>query len=210
MPNIYSAREVKKVILASDAFGRANENPLAGNWKYDAAQTLSFQLTSNKVGGVTSSGHCATYYDGGVTWPSDQWSRAVVDTISDGDIGVCVRINPANGARYWYEHRTVANGGLAISFRDSAGTVNPLCQRTDLGGQAGDVIEIWAIGSMLYAYVNDFLILAYDTASSGGGTSQFTGGSPGMWRYNTSSLLTNWQAGGFGLSDADPRLYRPK
>lgn len=201
MPQIYTQREVKKVILASDAFGRANENPIAGNWAKDATQTLNFQLIGNAAGGVTSSGHAAVYYDGGISWPTDQWSRATVSTISDGDIGVAVCINPVTGERYWYEHRTVGNGGIAISYRDSAGSTNPLAARTDIGGQAGDTIELWSLGGILYAFINDVLTLRFDPASSGGGTFTFSGGKPGMWRFNTSSLLTNWQGGGFGLSD---------
>ncbi len=181
--------------LATDSFTRADANPLGSPWLYPTGQTLRFQLVSNSVGGVTSSGHCPAYYSG-ISWPNDQWCQATVTTLTDGDIGLAARISTSAQTFYSYSHRTVANGGIILEKQLNGNVYQPDIDTT-FNPAVNDVIYLECYGSNITVKVNGIVRLsATDT--------DIASGNAGIFRYNTTSRIDDWSAGSFGAGGSSP------
>lgn len=207
--------QTRDVILASDLFNRANENPLASPPWTTASTNPPLQLVSNTaVPSPTGASNIfsASRYDGSTSWPNDQYSEAAITSgiAFSGNLAVTVRTDGVgNGYIGWVDFTngasshvgpgssceivlTTMNNGLW-----GGGNPSPLFSRILLGMSpvlAGDVLRIQAVGNRISLLYNGLEILfAIDNS--------YTSGKPGLAIFRSNAFNApdiawdNWHAG---------------
>ena len=174
--------------LATDAFNRANENPIAGNWSSVAP---ALQLVNNAARAASPSlGANGVAFYNALTWPADQWSEVTISTLPTeitggmGDNGPAVRI--ASNAPTYYLAAAFANGSLEL-YR----AINNNFTRLLVAGTVatGDRVRLEVQGATLRVYRNGVLLgSVVDT--------QIATGSAGMGQDGTSGAMDDWAGGG--------------
>src|SRR5256885_2160695 len=181
--------------LASDAFNRPNENPIAGNWSSVAAANL--QLLNNAVRAASSSlGTNGVAFYNALTWPADQWSEVTIATLPTeigggmGDNGPVVRI-AANAATY-YLAAAFANGSLEL-YRAIDNNFSQLLVAGTVA--TGDRLRLEVEGTTLRVYRNGVLLGRVPDA-------QMATGSAGLGQDGASGAMDDWAGGGFAPAPA--------
>ena len=180
--------------LASDNFNRANENPLSGGgvWVPFTFGGLAnaLRLVSNEVGVVTASTDSWSVYDGGITWPQDQWSECKYSVAGTGDGGPIVHANTSAGNGYLANRSSGINWEI---FRVSAGGFTSIAS---VAGSlsAGDVMRLEVTGSTTKTLVlkrNGTQILSFAD------TTPLAVGKPGIGLFDGTLRVDDWSAGDF-------------
>lgn len=131
------------VQLASDAFTRANENPLAGNWT-TVPSSLNLKLLSNAVQQAdTTADHHVSYYNA-VVWPNDQYSEVKLITCAASCFpGAAVRASAAANTYY-----------LGFLFNGFGAGQSCWIAKRVAGAQTtlstGDTTATWATTDLIY------------------------------------------------------------
>ena len=186
-------------VLASDNFNRANEVPIASPWgSPNVTGDLAFQLTGNtcNVNSGSLGSDNREWYDGGISWPNDQYVLAqltVSGTAGSGSgIGLIAR-STISGTKTFYrlcgDHAASNNVKLKKSVAGTSTTIQLFTQAWN----DGDTWKLECIGTTLNVYLNGSLI---NTNTD----SAITSGNPGV-AYSateTSASVDNWEAGSIG------------
>lgn len=142
--------------LASDTFDRA-DGGLGGNWTTTTGESAP-SILSNAVHGASNVVSGARY--SGIVWPNDQYASAILGLISvdtDNGAGVACRIASAANTCYLAQPNTVETR----LYRNVGGTFaklgndGPPCA-------AGDLLELYCLGTYLTVWRNKVLIIAAD------------------------------------------------
>lgn len=178
--------------LASSSFPGADENPLSegGNWVQLAAFGLGniVKLVSNSVGNAATNQDSWAVYDGGISWPTQQYCEWKITTVGSGDGGPTINVDTATGNGYHVNHNNglyfqlykFTGGGFVnvdSSTNPTALAVNDVVRLTQL---AGGVIEVKLNGSVIISYTD--------------GT-PFSGGKPGVGIFDGTIRLDDFAAG---------------
>ena len=187
--------------LASDAFNRANENPIAGNWTSGPGNFADLQIVGNAVQSVTAGVDGAAYYNA-VVWPSDQWSEAQLGALGVEQGGPAVRLSATAVTGYVF---AVNNSGTSYFIAKGVNGSTPILVSGAHAFAVGDVLRLEVQGSTLRAYVNGTLIDSVVDAD-------IPSGNAGLWIYNHAAAglaLDNWTGGGFSPGPAPPPPAAP-
>ena len=186
---------------AFDSFSRANNPVLAAGWNDIGVPNHR----CNSTGGLTIVSNSATSASGlaGCIFiaqqsNADQFSKATVNTIDASGLDVVVRSTQTSVLTY-YDYFCSSSGGRILRKR-VAGAFTTLAS-TVSNCSVGDVMELDAIGTNLYAYYNGAIDLS---ASDSAVTTGFPGilvGAP------TTDSFTNWSGGSLPMRDATRSLY---
>jgi hypothetical protein len=174
---------------ATDAFTRANETPLAGNWTSPITGEQAVNLTTNQV--VTTSDNDSSARYSGRTWANDHSSSALITTpgSSGGNQGIGVCVRAASGARTYYRF-----------IVDHAGASNAALHRVIAGAQT--VLDTWTQtftdGDRFTLRVNGPASAAFlEVLRAGASVRTFTdnsslaSGSPGL-AYSSAAVSGTW------------------
>jgi len=183
--------------LATDAFNRADENPIAGNWTSVAAANL--QLLNNVVRAASPSlGMNGVAFYHALTWPADQWSEVTISALPTemaggmGDNGPAVRI--ASNAPTYYLAAAFANGSLELYRAIN----NNFTQLLVAGTVAtGDRVRLEVQGATLRVYRNGVLLGSVQDT-------QIATGSAGLGQDGASGTMDDWAGGGFAPAAPAP------
>jgi len=194
------------VWLYQDAFNRANETPLAGQW-VTSPSLGAFNLASNVVQAASFAADSGAQLVATVlSWPNDQWCRSIVTATGTvgGASGVGLRLRSDAVANTFYratmDHAAASNVNIGKVI---AGTYTSLGTAT-LAWSDGAMMEFQVQGQTVSLLVNGTRILtANDTA--------IAAGTPGVFYSSTITAATNdqFEAGDFlqqigGLPTAQP------
>lgn len=184
-------------ILASDNFNRANENPIASPW-IDPGFSGAAQLLDNAFNGTNSDG--GVYYDGGVTWPADQYSKFALKTpnISESDSagGPTCRVQTGAASAYIVG---VGGGNMSIS-KIVAGSFTTLASASLVGVPANSVVEIRAVGTTISGWLDGVQIVSVTDAT-------FSSGKPGLYKYPSGTIsYDDWEGGDFAGDTTAPNI----
>jgi hypothetical protein len=200
------------VAIASDNFNRANSSSLGSNWVANTTLTNFWTISSNAAFPNSPTGaansDAESYYDGGITWPNDQYSKAALSatggTTDDGaGPGLIVRHVGSATTRTWYRavmQKAATTNVVVAKYFNSSGYTE-IIQAT-VTWSDGDIWELDAQGSTL--------TLLHSGSSVGTTTdSTNTSGFPGIGFSTsiTSGSLDNWEAGDFTVAQDTPELY---
>ncbi len=189
--------------LASDNFNRANESPLASPWATGLGGGL--QIVSNQTQGVTAGSDNLSYYNGGIAWPSDQYSQAKLAGSFDlsNARAVVIRWNGTSG----YLLSAGPTTTDSIIYKCVAGTFSALftIPASTLTWATGDVVSLEGRGAILIARQNGRIIGSKEDFT-------FLDGFPGLYTQTAPAALNwdDWSAGDFGrtpgalLNQGDP------
>lgn len=174
------------LLPVNDDFTGPDDQPLEthnSSWTVTDGQ---LRILSNSVCSLlfTSGDNTALWNDN--TFANDQYSKATVNAIEAGHyVGVCVRASLVGINLYGFNSDSIEStfykkvgGGLTVF----ANGLQPVV--------AGDVIEIHAIGTSIYAYINNVLITSVVDAS-------LSSGDAGVSNYGPTSVsaFTSWEGG---------------
>lgn len=193
---------MRRVLLVSDDFNRADNASLGANWTTGWNAVAPKILTNTAAN--SAAGDASAFWSANAFTPN-QWVMATVAAIDagvDSYSGVAVRASAGDAVKaqimkatgqfgiFWY------NGGVDTQI-GSLYTATP---------QVGDVIILEAIGSLYRMYVNGVLRI------SGTNTSAPATGSPGLvpsGTNNGANAVDNWQAGNYVLTKLPGVNIRP-
>lgn len=179
--------------LASDSFDRANSGNLGSNW---IANTGDFGIVSNQARATVDDS--LSSYDGGVSWPNDQWSQATLNTnvgsAANNGTGTTVRGSGSAGTDSAYEVYC-SSAGTRI-YKAVAGAF------TQLGS---DGATTWTAGNVCYLEIQGNTIVCKKggsggtTAASTSGDTTFASGKPGIQfgHGGTTCDINDWSGGDF-------------
>lgn len=197
--------------IAGDNFNRPDEIPLVNPPWIQTPPLLPLQLLSNVVSpnNTQSAAEMISLYDGGIAWPSNQYSRGVItagDFLS-GNLAVLVRANPIVGGCSGYmgfvDFSQLPNSGLGpgnsnrIALQDTSGLNRVDGPPGGIPFFAGDTLEIQAIDnriSLLHNGVEVLFIIDNTYASGKPGLGIFRAGATAP----SSLAWDNWEGGGTG------------
>lgn len=180
--------------LASDAFAGTGAD-LGANW---TPVHNTFKRVSDHAEPTSLLSDACEMYDGGITWPDDQYAQVTVSgTGSSGNnfvgIGVALRCSTAGGQNYY---RVIADPGAAV---DSVSVTKRVAGvSTDIGAS---INVSWANGDILKAEIVGFDITIYKNGSQIGvrtdAGSSLASGKAGVAYSSTitAAQLDDWSAG---------------
>jgi len=179
--------------LASDNFNRANAGTLGANW---IANIGNWGIVSNQASMTTDDS--LSCYDGGITWPNDQWSQCTTITPSaviNGGPGPTVRTAASGDTAYgmW----AGSSGGISIQLAN-AGSFSTLSSTAGTTVTSGDVIYIEVQGTNIVAKKNASTISALSVSNS-----TLTAGKPGLAGGDggVTLVVDDWSGGDFAAAD---------
>ena len=180
--------------LASDAFNRANENPIAGSWTSGPGNFADLQIVGNVVQSVTPGVDGAAYYNA-VVWANDQWSEVQLTGLGVEQGGPAVRLSATAVTGYVF---AVDNSGTSYFIAKGVNGNTPILASGAHGFAVGDVLRLEVQGTTLRAYVNGTLLASVVDAD-------IPSGNAGLWIYNHAAAglaVDNWAGGGFAPAPA--------
>jgi fibronectin type III domain protein/lysyl oxidase len=179
--------------LGTDAFDRANENPIAGNWTSGPGNFGDLQIVGNVVQSVTAGVDGAAYYNA-VAWPDDQWSEVELRSVGREQGGPAVRLSATAVTGYVF---AVNSGGTTYFIAKGLDGWTPTLASGAHAFAVGDVLRLEVQGNTLRAYVNGTLI---DSVVD----SDIPSGNSGLWIWDHAAGLTfdDWAGGGFAPGPA--------
>jgi hypothetical protein len=166
--------------LATDAFTRADENPLAGSWSTYSTLT-NLQVVSNAVEAAAINTAIDNIQSHTVTLPNDQWAQATIASW----VGGATYASAPIGLR-WAAPNTISGYLLILDKTNSPTdtyrlsiqkyTAAVLSQVTSSPSNfvnitlaGNDVFRLEAIGTLLRGFQNGVLVLSGTEASYAGG-----------------------------------------
>jgi len=179
--------------LASDNFDRANNATLGANW---IVNTGDFGIVSNQARATVDDS--LSSYNGGVTWPNDQWSQATLNTAvgnaANNGTGTTVRGSASAGTDSAYEVYCSSAGTRLYKAVSGA--------FTQLGS---DGATTWVAGNVCYLEIQGNAIVCKKggsggtTAASNSGDTTFASGKPGIQfgHGGTTCDINDWSGGDF-------------
>ena len=193
-------------ILASDDFDRA-DGTLGANWTTrtgaEDPQIVSSKLRAKTVDFTACSGYT------GITWPNNQWSQGILDTVGGAtytEHGLILRYQVANALRYRCYITGPAGAAKDAEIRDTAGAV--IATRSDVITSAGDLMTFDVVGTRFRLWQNSTLLLTANDSVQ-------LSGSPGVNLYISPGgslsdmIMDDWIGGDFApLSSAQAQRNR--
>jgi hypothetical protein len=192
-------------VLATDSFIRANQNPINTNWKVCGGGFTLGQILNNQYVGQAGLS-CDMVYDGGISWPNNQFAQATLQTLTPGTGFASLRLRSSTGANTGYTcliDGTFNNGGIgkfcAFNIFSSGGNPTVSAGTTPAIVRAGDVFTATVIGNIVNFYQNGVLgNTMVDLAPT-------TSGKVGIAASPDTGLATdvawiNWSGGGIAQS----------
>jgi hypothetical protein len=186
----------------TDAFTRADENPVNSNWTKAGtdADTHAVQIVSNKATGTSAGLRNAMYYSGG-TLAADQKAEITVEGPYTGPM---VRIQ--SGATYLTGYVFLAsadNTALQI-WRYKPDISYQILKQVAGSVSSGDTLRIEVNGTAITAYKNDALISGLTTTDD-----YHIAGYPGAVTYHSTTYsFDDFEADGlYQLADATTYHY---
>jgi hypothetical protein len=173
--------------LASDNFNRSNSS-LTTPWINSAGGFGSLAINTNVVG--TNSGANAdseAVYDGGITWPNDQYAEVVITTLGGADGGPCIRAGSGDG--YFC---TAFTGSTIELFRISG--FAGIATYNGGGYSLNDVIRIEAQGTTIRVKQNGVTRITVTDSS-------VASGKPGIHLFDGTMRVDTFDAGDFLAAD---------
>jgi hypothetical protein len=150
----------------SDSFARANENPIKAPWvvRGGGAYTLG-QILGNQYEGQTGL-ITDMVYDGGISWPYDQYSQAKLMTFTTGAgyAVLCLECQSASANGYAIVIDGVA-GGPPFAFNVFRNGVLVFQGSSLVTFTSGDVYTAKMVGGTITAYQNNKILLSYTDSS---------------------------------------------
>jgi len=193
------------VILATDSFDRADAATLGVNWPLLKGESQHLGIFSNQVD-TSAAGDCGNAYDGGISWPGDQWAEAPIATIGTGETLIWVRGEAFSGStKNGYQGGT-DDGNLGHNNTEIIKRVADTWSELGSSGvndiTAGSVVRVEAEGNAVRVLVDGVQKVAVTDAS-------FSGGNPGLSAIHAVNvgLFTSFTAGDFTPEEAVP-YYR--
>lgn len=183
--------------LASDDFNRANETPLASPWAtVPGGWSGQVNLSSNLAQGNGTD--APQYYDGGISWPDDQWCEVVVPDVS-GDYDCSCVLRSGSGTGTVWSFWIGGAGGSVDQMGTGAFGSNIATRDPTLALGNGDyVMRLEAQGTTWKCYKNGVQV-------GGDVTSGYaTTGKPGFFSYDSAGPFTAWTGGRFGTPPTGP------
>lgn len=189
--------------IATDAFTRANETPIVGNWTNVAA--AGFNIVSNHVEPSAPGGNDSWAFYNAVAFPSGQYSRAAINCVGTGaggqGNGLGVRISGAaaveNGYRIVADHAASNNVEVARRVVGVNTTLATFTEAFTNGDQwtlaIGSLLGVWTL------YVFHLNILVQTVSDT---TPLLTAGGPGLAfsSNETSAQTDDWEGGAFAVT----------
>jgi len=170
--------------LAADDFNRADASPISGSWS-TAFNFSPLQISGNQALG-TAATFCASFYNG-VTWPSNQWSRARLAGTSGFSGGVAVRLKSStskDGLVFVYD----PTAHVCRLYEFVAGTPTQLGSDYSVTLTTSDYLGISVSGTSVSGLVNDAVVITQ--------TCSITGGNAGIYTYEAiGPALDDWTGG---------------
>ena len=178
-------------IIFADNFNRANEAPLSqgGHWATGGGYANGCRLVSNRaVAGATTP--CGSYRT--ESYGDDQWSQATIAAMPNHELHICIRSQGAAGAgRYalvidpdgsWYA--AIKRGDASWGDFADENYISPPAI------EAGDVVKISAVGSLVSVYINGALCFT-------GTDTEWASGCPSIafMSGETACALDDWSGG---------------
>jgi hypothetical protein len=195
-------------VLANDQFTRPNQNPLGSPW----INSGGLQLLNNSITATTTNNFGIASYDGGISWPNDQFSQAVLKNAvaNAGQLQLVVREPDLNNWYTFYIPNAgggVGQGGGVHIGRVVTGVLTPLVDGGVTLLSIGDVFKFQVVGNQLSAFQNGNLILTTTDNT-------FASGRPGIIVNTTSASSVSdlswgaWTGGSAGCGSINPSFSR--
>ena len=187
--------------LASDDFNRADATGLGANW-VDRAGTIGVGDNQARQSTASALQENVSTYDGGITWPDDQFSRAVVAfTPTFGEFaGVVARATGLRGltSDTFYMWNTTNAGVLELSkvINSSWATLTSTGQSVT----SGDLIELQLEADEARGYHEGALIASVNDSA-------IISGQPGVFLYSVftgTSRADDWEGGSLAAASILP------
>lgn len=179
------------LVAVADNFNRANENPILAPWVLQGgAAFFQGQISGNQYIGQNAL-QTANLYDGGITWPPDQFSQATLQAlpVNSGLAGLVVRGNTANQDCYVFTVEAFAGEGIGLPciarIHRLLGVTTTFLATTTITPQIGDIFKIQVIGTIITCFQNGVPIL---TATD----SFVTSGNPGLLTLSIGAATIAW------------------
>lgn len=201
LPDVIVVRKAKVAAggpteLASDAFNRTNETPLASPWVTGTSDG-GFNLTSNVVVPVDTGSDSSAYYSG-PTWTTNQYAQVNITITATGGNGTgCgLSLRHSTSARTYY--RAVITNDTSNNLevgRMSAGSFTSLALRTATFA-SGNTFRIEVTGSSTTT-IKVFINGSQSGADITDSTSPITASDPAGLAYSSTETcsMDNWSAG---------------
>jgi hypothetical protein len=181
-------------IAVTDTFGRADQNPIAGNWTNVAPVaniTGAVQLLSGKATETATTFFSMAFWNADI-FPSDQYSEMSFSAFGSAGVdGPAVRIT---GAGNGYMGLYSASASTLYIDKIAAGNAAGLGSLGGVTLSPGDVLRLEVVGSTLTLKVNGVTKLSASDST-------FLYGSAGMFLYGTSGFASGmcefWGGGDF-------------
>lgn len=201
--------------LATDNFNRADAGTLGSNWGMYQGMPNPQGIFSNTADLTVASNRNSGFYDGGVTWPNDQYAQAKVITMPDatGTWAVVVRGEAVSGGQRTLYAAGVSQGDFGNTFTSiwkfvanvQTGLANSGV--TDIG--VGKIVRLEAVGTTLTCYVDGVQKVQFTDSS-------IASGKPGIYSVHNAidvGLFDDFEAGDFAAGggqavDSDYLLYQ--
>lgn len=172
--------------LATDTFSRANEDPIATPWVTLGAGFEMF-LQANVLGPFNISSDSWAYYDGGISWPNDQYAKmtCTVTGTAGGTSGIGPMVRKASGATETFYRLVVdhaASNNVSLG-KVVAGSYTNIVTVTNSWSD-GDTWELRAIGTTLSIWKNGSQVSTNQTDSS------IASGKPGVAYSSTETAAS--------------------
>lgn len=187
--------------LATDAFQRADENPLSGggNWIMPSSNAIAIKLSSNQVTSTGAiSNYCLSYYQN-VAWPNNQYS----------EITVGGQTSTTNIFNYQWPGVRMSSGGsgyFGLVESTSSGSTHLYIQKRALSAAfnlvgpfsypvaTGDVVRIEVINTIITLKVRGVPVLSVTDSTLVGG---FAGIGFFISNLTFGESIFNWSGGDF-------------
>lgn len=179
--------------LASDDFNRADADPISGgNWVKPVAGDDHFKILTNVATFENVNNDADEMYDGGITWPDNQYSQAdMIGTGGGGDDqgpGVIVRASTAPA--YYRIIASMSTGDVTVcKFNPTKTQLGALITSTFV---EDDILRVEVSGSTIEVFRNG-ISLGTRTDSA------ITSGKPGIFYSSIGGVdnaVDNWSGGG--------------
>lgn len=177
--------------LASDDFNRADSADLGTNWDVISGSTGPLNVNNNQARWNINVDDGSEVYNGGITWPDDQYSEAdIIGSSGSTGVGFGVCVRGSLGTNFY---RIVVGVGAATDleigkFISAAYTVLGVAVAS--GWVSGDRLRTEIAGSTLSMYKNGSLVTTRTDTS-------ITTGKPGL-AYSSlmdAARADNWAGG---------------
>lgn len=185
-------------ILATDDFNRGAQNPIGSPWVTVTGGGTTFDVNASNAAAPEAFGAGDTwmYYDGGISWPNDQYSKCkvTVNGTAGGESGLGPMVRKASGQTDTYyrlvvDHAATNNCTLSRKVASAYQNIVTFTQ----AWSDGDTWELRAVATTLSMWLNGTQVGGNQT--DGNIVSGYPGASYSS--TETSCSLDDWEGGDF-------------